>query len=230
MGCPADENEVVGRKMFDQPPRPFTPRPSETVHSSTDSAWKRVENDSNATYSDNKSETKFATKNATEAATTDDDAESVKTTDESGKVGICEKLVKPGAIVFMEPKPDPSLADNESGIGEMDERDEELERRMNMQLLIDDIYQDGSFEPNHNFAVQLGSMDELCSIVVGAVMKKVLSELLSVSESTVLQDKVIRKIYPQPTTNLSCIDFNSLDRFYIPYDKNEMEVGYNLWW
>ena len=119
-----------------------------------------------------------------------------------------EYMVLPGHPVYVRPKQDLSNIDAESGIGEMEEKEEEFEKRMNEQPIIDMIYNDGSWEQDSG-TIALKSLDELGSVIVGAVLKKTISQMLETDEAKIVQDPAVSSIYP--SHDLTCITVSDLD-------------------
>uniref|UniRef100_A0A2C9JRT5 RGS domain-containing protein n=2 Tax=Biomphalaria glabrata TaxID=6526 RepID=A0A2C9JRT5_BIOGL len=169
-------------KMFSKE-KPFTPRPSDKIHSSTAMLRKKI-----------------------------CDAE--------------EEMVPAGNVLFVWPKQDHQTTDAESGIGEMDEKDDEFEKRITAQPIIDQIYYDGSWESGGTGEIILRSVDELGSVIVGAVMKKTIAEMLDIDEKIVLADPAISSIYP--SMDLTCVSTDRLENLVVAKKHSVPEMDFDI--
>ncbi|GFN79075.1 regulator of G-protein signaling 22 [Plakobranchus ocellatus] len=127
-----------------------------------------------------------------------------------------EEMVPAGVTVYVRPKQDLSNVDAESGIGEMEEREEDFEKRMNEQPIIDQLYHDGSWEQG-GANIALKTLDELGSVIVGAVMKKTIAEMLEIDEAKVIADPTVSSIYP--SHDLTCVSVSDLDLCHVAPQK-----------
>ncbi|KAH9499861.1 hypothetical protein Btru_076784, partial [Bulinus truncatus] len=169
-------------KMFSKD-KPFTPRPSDKIHSST--AQLRQ------------------------------------------KMGEAQEEMTPaGNVLFIWPKQDQQVTDTESGIGEMDEKDEEFEKRITAQPIIDQIYHDGSWESGGTGEILLRSVDELGSVIVGAVMKRTIAKLLDIDEKIVLADPAISSIYP--SMDLTCVSTDRLENLVVAKKASLPEMEFDI--
>ncbi|CAL1544272.1 unnamed protein product [Lymnaea stagnalis] len=169
---PINDDYSINSRMFTRD-RPFTPRPSDKIHSSTSMLRKKLSKDPEAT----------------------------------------EEMVPAGSVVFRWPKQDQQSTDAESGIGEMDEKDEEFEKRITAQPIIDQIYYDGSWESGGTGEIVLRNIDELGSVIVGAVIKKTIAEMLELDEKIVLADPAVSSIYP--SMDLTCVSTDRLENLTV---------------
>ena len=90
----------------------------------------------------------------------------------------------------------------------MDDREEVLDKKMISGQIIDEIYNDGTWE-SEGGNIMLHSRGDLASVIVGAVMKKTMADLLSVDERIIVKDPAISGLYPSPS--LTCISVDKLD-------------------
>lgn len=180
-----DDQAALDEHLFVKE-KPFTPRPSDKIHSSTTMLRKKIPGDHEAD----------------------------------------EEMVPPGNVIFMYPKQDNQSTDAESGIGEIDEKDEDFEKRLFAQPIIDQIYYDGTWESGGTGQIILRSIEEMGSVIVGAVMKKTLAEMLDIDEKIVLADPAVSSIYP--SMDLTCVSVDRLESLSVVKASDVEELNYVL--
>lgn len=127
----------------------------------------------------------------------------------SSDPGAEEEMITAGNVVFIWPKQDQQNIAAESDLEDQHGREMEFAKRIREHQIIDQIYNDGSWEEGGIGHIVLKSVDELGSVIVGAVMKKTVSQLLDVSEDVVVSDPCISEIYP--SKELTCVSVDKLN-------------------
>lgn len=119
-----------------------------------------------------------------------------------------EEMVPAGHVVFMWPKQDMQKISSESNYEDKEDREVKFAQRMKEHQIIDQIYSDGSWEEGGTGNIVLKSLDELGAVIVGAVMKKTVAEMLVVDEGVAANDPAISNIYP--SKDLTCVSVDKL--------------------
>ncbi|BFY99466.1 hypothetical protein BsWGS_02506 [Bradybaena similaris] len=127
----------------------------------------------------------------------------------SSDPGADEEMISAGNVVFMWPKQDQQNIAAESDLEDQAGREMEFAKRIREHQIIDQIYNDGSWEEGDIGHIVLKSVDELGAVIVGAVMKKTVSQLLQVNEEAVVSDPRISEIYP--SMELTCVSVDKLN-------------------